>query len=283
MERGVLTDTVVLQGASRPLAVCLALLLPVASAVAESPGTLAWKLDQSVGVVDSQWREKTPDGVTHVKEGGQLQFAATVLTASHPLVDVTVRHLQLRGHRLYEGVTNQGHSATSMSEVRNGTLGLSVLKRASPSWTFDAAIDRVSMQRDIRSTAMAVGYSERYEYTMGTLGIQHQLGLLSGLDLLTHLSIGRSFDEGLLVSLPGFDPAQMKMGQGRTTGISWQLVKYFSDSKWRASLKLGYVKDEFKSGDAITLFKGGRIAGSAQQPAWHHAATQLSAKVSYDF
>lgn len=279
-----MTDTLVLQGALRPLSVCLALLLLAAStAAAETLGTMAWKLDQSVGVVDSQWREKTPEGVTHVKEGGQLQFSATALTASHPLVDVTIRHVQLRGHRLYEGVTNQGHAATSMSEVRSGTLGLSVLKKVSPTWTFDAAIDRVSMQRDIRSTAMAVGYPERYKYTMGTLGIQHQLGLFSGLDLHTHLSVGRSFDEGLLVSLPGFDPAQMKMGLGRTTGISWQLVKSFSDSKWRASLKLGYVKDEFKAGDAITLFKGGRIAGSAQQPAWHHAATQLSAKVSYDF
>ena len=283
MERSFLTSKVVLQGASRPLSVCLALLFPVASAAAESVGTLAWKLDQSVGLVDSQWREKTPEGVIHVKEGGRLHVAAIALTASHPLMDVTVRHEQLWGHRLYEGVTNQGQGATSMSEVRNDTLGLSILKRVGPSWTFDAAIDRVSMHRKIRSTAIAMGYSERYEYTMTKLGIQHQLGLSDGLYLHTHLSLGLSLDEGLLLSLPGFDPIQMKIGHGQTTGVSWRLVKSFSDSKWQASLKLGYEKDEFKAGDASTLFKGGRISGSAQQPAWHHATTQLNAKVSYVF
>lgn len=279
-----MTATVALQGAFGPLSVCLALLFSAASAAtAESLGPLAWKLDQSVGVVDSQWREKTPGGFTHVKEGGQLQFTSTALIASRSLVDVTIRHVQLRGHRLYEGVTNQGQGSTSMSEIRSSALGLSVLKWVSPSWAFDAAIDRVSMQREIRSTALAVGYPERYEYTMGKVGIQHRLSLVRGLDLYTHLSLGRSFDEWLWLSLPGFDPAKMKMGHGRTTGISWQLVKSFSDSKWKASLKLGYVKEEFKAGDAITLFKSGRIAGSAQQPAWHQTGTQLSAKISYDF
>jgi len=282
MERGFLIDKVVLQRASRPLSVCLALLLPVASA-AESLGTLAWKLDQSVGLVNSQWREKTPEGITHVKEGGRLHVAATELTASHPLVDVTLRHVQLWGHRIYEGVTNRGQVASSMSEVKNGSLGLSVLKKVSPVWAFDAAVDRVSMQRNIRSTVMAMGYPEHYDYTMIKWGIQHQLHISSGVLLQTHLSIGQSLDEGLLLSLPGFDPAQMKVGHGRTTGVSWRLVKFFSDSKWQASLKLGYEKDQFKAGDAVTLFKGGRIAGSAQQPAWHHAATQLSAKISYSF
>ena len=283
MERGFLTGELVVKGASCPLSVCLALLLPVASLASESLGTLVWKLDQSVGLVDSQWREKTPEGVIHVKESGRLHVAATALTASHRSVEVTVRHVQLWGNRIYEGVTNQGQGATSMSEVRSSTLGLSSLKRIDPSWTFDAAIDRVSMQRDIRSTATAVGYPEHYKYTMGKLGIQNQLSLANGLHLYTHVSHGRSFDERLLLNLPGFDPAQIKLGYGRTTGISWRLVKSFPDLKWQASLKLGYEKDEFKAGDVVTLFKGGRIAGSAQQPAWHHATTQLSAKISYHF
>ena len=283
MERGFLIGKTFWQRALGPLSVCLSVMLPATSATANSFEGLSWKIDQSFGTVGSQWREETSGGVIHVKESGALAVATTAVTASHPLIDVTLRYEQLVGDRRYQGVTNQGQNATSSSDVKSGTLGMNLLKNVNSAWALGVAIDRVSMHRDIRSTSMAVGYPEHYKYILGKVGVQHRLNFTPELKLYTFVWLGRSFDESLLLRLPGFDPAQMSLGHGRTSELGWRLIKSFQDSRWQASLKLGYKKDQFKLGDATTLFKGGRIAGSAHQPAWQHALTHLSAEVSYGF
>lgn len=272
-----------LNRASRPCLAGWALLLLAPLAAAEDVGPLVWKLTQSIGAVNSQWREKTPAGNVHVKEHGGLSTATTALTASHPWLDVTVRHEQMRGNRDYEGVTNQGQRASSVSGVRNGTLGLSAFKRVNATWALGVGVDRVAMHRDIRSTATASGYPEHYRYTLGKVGIQHRLTVAEGWHLHTHVWMGRAFAPALSLRLPGFDAVSMNLGHGRTAEVAWQLVKTFPDSHWQAAVTLAHRRDRFTAGDAVTLFKSGRIAGSAQQPAWQHSATQLSAGLVYGF
>jgi len=283
MERSALTASGNTRRALGPLSFVLCGLLQLSTSHASSFDGLTWRVDQSVGVVDSQWREKTTAGVVHVKEAGSLGAVVTAVNVSHPLFDATVRYEQLVGDRLYEGVTNRGQRATSTTNVKNGTLGLTLLAPVSPNWALGVATDHVSMHRSILSTPTAVGYPEHYKYTLGKVGVQHRLVLSPDLQLHTSVWLGKSFTESLLLRLPGYDAAYMSLGLGRTTEIGWRLVKSFADSKWQAAVKFGYRKDQFKAGEATTLFKTGRIAGSAQQPAWQHSTAHLSAELSYGF
>ena len=267
----------------KPFVYFFVLLTPVTSAIAVDSRYFEWNIQQSLGVVDSRWREKNSSGVTHVKESGNLPFFATTLTASNPWGDFTLRHERLLGERNYEGVTNQGRAASSVSDVKNDALVFSALKRINSSWAFGMALESVTMKRDIRTTVFAIGYPERYQYALGKLGGEYQLDISSDLRLHTSAWLGRSFNESLLLSLPGFDPVQMKLGQGRTSEVNWRLIKSFPDSKWQGAINLGYHLNQFKAGDAVTLLKSGRIAGSAQQPTWRHGTTQLNVEVSYGF
>ncbi len=284
MERSfVLKTSCIRQRAFGPLSVVLCCLMQPSTSHASGLDGLTWRIEQSVGIVDSQWREKTNTGVVHVKESGSLGAVVTAFSMSHPWFHASVRYEQLLGDRLYEGVTNQGVRATSTTNVKNGMLGLTLLAPVNSNWALGVATDRISMHRDIRSTPTAVGYPEHYKYTFGKVGVQHRLALMPDLQLETSVWLGKSFDDSLLLRLPGYDAAHMSLGHGRTTEVGWRLVKSFADSKWQASLKFGYRKERFKAGEATTLFKAGRIAGSAQQPAWQHGAAHLVAELSYGF
>ena len=283
MERSVLKTSYIRRRALGPLSVVLCCLMQPSTSHASGSDGLTWRIDQSFGVVDSQWREKTKTGVVHVKESGSLGAVVTAVSASHPLFDASVRYEQLVGDRQYEGVTNQGRRAISSTNVKNGMLGLTLLATVSPNWSLGVATDRISMHRDIRSTPTAVGYPEHYQYIFGKVGVQHRLVLMPDLQLETSVWLGKSFDDSLLLRLPGYDAAHMSLGHGRTTEVGWRLVKSFADSKWQASLKFGYRKEQFKAGEATTLFKAGRIAGSAQQPAWQHGTAHLGAELRCDF
>ena len=283
MERDFLIDGSIWRRVLSPLLVCTLVVLAPSLASANGLGTLSWHVDQSIGVANSQWREHTSSGVVHVKEGGSLAVAATSLKASHPAFDVILRFEQLAGDRQYEGVSNQGREATSTTNVKNVTLGLTLLAPVSPNWALGLATDSVSMHRDIRSTSTAMGYPEHFKYTFGKVGVQHRLVLTPDLQLHTSVWLGTSLNHSLMLRLPGYDTAHMSLGHGRTSEIGWRLVKSFTDSKWQASLKFGYRKDQFKAGEATTLFKAGRIAGSAQQPAWQQGVAHLGAELSFGF
>lgn len=283
MERGFLTSGPWRQKVIDLLPLGLLVVLPMHPASANPLQDLSWKIDQSIGFTQSQWREHTALGIVHVRENGTLTAASSSVTASHPFMDVTLRYTQLAGNRRYDGTTTQGQAALSSSRVDSSAFSLQAQKSVNSNWSLGLAVDQLSMHRDIQSTPLAQGYPEHFRYTVGKIGAQHRLAIQPEVNLFTSVWLGYALDRDLDLRLPGFDAARLRLGHGKSAEIGWRLVKSFPESGWQVAVRVSYELHQFKAGEAATLFKSGRIAGSAHQPAWRHALTSLNAEASYRF
>ncbi|MCA0239677.1 MAG: hypothetical protein LCI02_02370 [Proteobacteria bacterium] len=255
----------------------------LAPALPAAACTLQWAAD--AGPLASRWHETGAQGETLVRERGSLQAAALALQGQ----DCAWRWAgpwsatlsAARGGRDYDGQTSSGQALQTRSDLQHTGLVLQALPWGDEHWRLGARLRWQRVARDIRSTAAAAGYPERFDTAQAAL-VGRLSGSLDGsLDRSSatapapplqaaqwelQLALGGGPGGRLRLQLPGLDPATLRLGSSRLLQFEARLHGPLAPA-WRWQLALQAGSERAAAGPLQALTRNGQIVGAAQQPA----------------
>jgi hypothetical protein len=259
----------------------------VTAALLGTAGPLAactWSTGLEAGVQDSRWRETDDQGRTLLHERGTLAATQLAVEARDCRLGEASARLSLAGgSRRYDGRTSAGNALTTRSDVREQGLTLQVLP-----WAWGAPGSGATVhagarlrwqrsERDIRSTATALGYPERHQRLQAALVLgAHGSGPASGWHWRAELAAGGGPAGRMEVSLPGYDPATLKLGSSRLLMARLHIGGALAPG-WSWQLAVEHDRERRSAGEPTALRRQGQVVGGVLQPASREAATRLVA------
>ncbi|MFT3816998.1 MAG: hypothetical protein QM750_05130 [Rubrivivax sp.] len=215
-----------------------------------------------------------------MRERGSLQAAAVTLqgqdcgwSAPGPW---SATLSAARGERRYDGQTSSGQALRTRSDWQQTGLVLQVLPWGDERWRLGARLRWQRLERDIRSTAAAMGYPERFDAAQAVL-----VGRLGGrldaapLQWDVQLALGGGPGGRMRLQLPGLDPTTLRLGSSRLLQLDARLQGRLAPA-WRWQLALQAVSERAGAGPARAITRNGQIVGGAQQPATRQSGLGLS-------
>lgn len=233
---------------------------------------------------DSRWRETDAEGRALLHEQGTL--AATQLAFEARgcrLGEASLRLALAGGSRRYDGQTSAGHALATQSDVREQGLTFQALP-----WAWRATESGASLQagarlrwqrseRDIRSTASALGYPERHQRLQAALVLAARgTGPSAGWHWRAELAAGGGPAGRMKVSLPGYDPAALKLGSSRMLQAGLQIGGALAPG-WSWQVAVEHDRERRAAGEPAALRRQGQVVGGVVQPATRESATRLAA------
>jgi hypothetical protein len=250
----------------------LSLALPAAACSLQTAAEL--------GPLASRWHETGAQGETLVRERGSLSAAALTVQGQdcgwRALGPWSATLAAARGQRDYDGQTSGGQALQTRSDLQQTGLVLQALPWGDERWRLGARLRWQRVERDIRSTAAAAGYPERFDTAQAAL-----VGRLGGswsaapLQWDLQLALGGGPGGRMRLQLPGLDPATLRLGSSRLLQMEARLHGPLAPA-WRWQLALQAGSERAAAGPARTLTRNGQIVGGAQQPATRQSALGLS-------
>jgi hypothetical protein len=236
------------------------------------------------GVQDSRWRETDAEGRALLHEQGTLAASRMVIEASGcRLGEASARISQAGGSRRYDGQTSAGSALATRSDVREQGLTLQALPWAwavpgsGASVQAGARLRWQRSERDIRSTATALGYPERHQRLQAALVLAaRSTGPSPGWHWRAELAAGGGPAGRMKVSLPGYDPATLKLGSSRLLQARLHLGGALAPG-WSWQLAVEHDRERRSAGEPTALRRQGQVVGGVLQPASREAATRLVA------
>ena len=186
-----------------------------------------------------------------------------------------------RGQRHYDGQTSNGQALQTRSDLQQTGLVLQALPWGGERWRLGARLRWQRVERDIRSTAAAAGYPERFDTVQAAL-----VGRLSGsLDAAPlrwelQLALGGGPGGRMRLQLPGLDATTLRLGSSRLLQMEARLHGPLAPA-WRWQLALQAGSERAAAGPARALTRNGQIVGGAQQPATRQSALGFSLGLSW--
>ncbi len=242
-----------------------------------------------LGPLASRWHETGAQGETLVRERGSLRAAALSVQGQdcgwRALGPWSATLATASGARDYDGQTSGGHALQTRSDLRQTGLVLQALPWGDERWRLGARLRWQRVERDIRSTATAAGYPERFDTAQAALvgrisggwnaAALQPLQRLQPLQWDLQLALGGGPGGRMRLQLPGLDPATLRLGSSRLWQIEARLHGPLAPA-WRWQLALQAGSERAAAGPAGALTRNGQIVGGAQQPATRQQALGLS-------
>lgn len=240
------------------------------------------------GAQDSRWRETDAEGRALLHEQGTLAASRMVIEARGCRLGEASLQLALAGgNRRYDGQTSAGNTLVTRSDVREQALTLQVLP-----WAWDAPGSGATVQagarlrwqrseRDIRSTATALGYPERHQRLHAALVLAARgAGPAEGWHWRAELAAGGGPAGRMKVALPGYDPARLELGSSRLLQAGVQLGGALAPG-WSWQVALAHDREQRSAGEPTALRRQGQVVGGVLQPATRESATRLTAGLAW--
>lgn len=221
------------------------------------------------GVESSRWEEHNAQGQRLVRERGTLRQHRLVGHLRCADADWTLAWTLSQGARAYDGQTNTGTPVLSSSGLRAQELQWGVWWPVDGAWALGAQLDWSQTRRELRSTATALGFPERFQHWRTGLGARFQHPVGDRLIVSASGWVGGGPGGDVRVEFPGYAPVNLPLGNSRFSALGLELsAPHMLDTRdWRWSSALVYQRQVFRAGDARVLFKAGQPVGTAWQPA----------------
>lgn len=237
-----------------------------------------------LGALDSRWRETAADGGTLLREHGVLAQAAFELAGDGcGRGPWRLRLDHAGGDRRYDGRTTSGAPLQTRSDLREQGLTLQWLPLGAGRWRAGTRLRWHRSEREIRSTATALGYPERHDATQLALvltaeGDVHGPALRWGVEL----AAGGGPAGRMKLALPGYDRSNLRLGSSRLLQAGLHLQGEAAPA-WDWRLGLQHLAERRAAGETTALTRNGLVVGGVSQPATRQGATQIAAALVWRF
>lgn len=271
---------------TQPARAAAALGIGLVAAASVAPPALActWQANAEAGPLASRWHETDGDGRTLVRERGTLVMAAATLAAEgcrYGPWSATLSHS--RGNRHYDGQANNGAALQTHSRLQHSGLALQAMPWGDETWRLGARLRWQRIDRDIQSTAAALGYPERFDTLQAAVvaGLSGPRGA-SPLRWDLQLAVGGGPGGHLKLQLPGLDAATLRLGSSRLAQLELGLQGPLAGAwHWRAGLSAH--AEHAGAGPAKAITRNGQIVGAASQPATRQHSLGLTLALQHAF
>lgn len=261
--------------------------LAMGSAIAQgeqSTAADATQLDIEIGTAirKSAWQERDGRGARLVSERGDLQGvwvrARREIAWSERLRGAVSLQASLwHGQRDYDGQTNRGQLIATTTAVRESDAQVETELALTGTLVATASLAPTQVHRDLRATAQALGYPERWRWTLAMAGLRWRPRQPNG-DLALHAAWGRPLDAQIMVWLPERDRTRLRPAAGDAwhVALEWchRLPGGASLDHWLA-LTGGWQRIDFGASAPATVTSGDLVVGAAAQPATRLQDRQL--------
>jgi hypothetical protein len=229
----------------------------------------------------STWREFDTAHQRLLQESGHLNGAE--VAANYPCAGWTLQAhwAALDGVRAYQGQTSGGRAVVSSAKVRQAQADAQVLLGITDAWQVGAGLSRQVLWRDIASADGAIGYPERFDWTLLRMGAQWQTPGGPGLVSVAGW-VGRPVASAMRVNLPGKDPATLALGGIRQAELTLGWRAPLAPG-WQFEANLALRRTHIQQGAPSVLMRHGLAAGSAYQPHTSSTDRPLVLRLSYRF
>ena len=244
-----------------------------------APRTLHWQASQVSN--RSDWNERDSAGRKLVQESGLLHGAELSADLHCPQWSFSAALSQLSGTRWYDGQTSTGVPAISTSEVHRSDGHLQVGFNLTPEWQLLGRLAQVALWRNTASIASASGFSERFDWTLLSVGTQWSSAFGPG-QLSLSAWLGKPLSSRMRIDLPGRDPTALQPGSTLSTELSagWR-APLVAPWHWQAELR--YRRTDMNQGAPAFITRGGTQVGVAFQPATSMVDRAALISISRDF
>jgi hypothetical protein len=261
--------------------------LAVASAIAQpvrSPtvGASEFGIELGTALRHSEWQERDSGGARLVSERGDLpglwlRARRDVSWSDRLRGAVSVRASFWRGERDYDGQTSRGQLVATTTSVRQSDAHIEAELALTGTLAATASLAPTQVHRDLRATAQALGYPERWRWTLAMAGLRWRPRHANG-DVVLHAAWGRPLDAQITVWLPERDRMRLRPAAGDAwhVELEWRhrMPGGAGIDQWLA-LTGGWRRLDFGASAPATVTSGGVVVGAAAQPATRLQDRQL--------
>lgn len=229
----------------------------------------------------SEWREFNAQGEELVLETGTLTGPEITAAYRCDRWHLGARIAELDGQRIYDGQTTSGRPVQSQAAIKQRQADVHAMFAFSDSWRLGGRMSKQIVWRDIAPASGALGYPERFDWTMLSAGMQWQSTLGPGQLSFTSWA-GKQLSSSLLITLPGRDQATLKLGAVKQLEFvaSWRTRLI---SAWYFQAEIGYRRLEMTQGDTSIIRRGGVPVGVAYQPKSVMTERPIAIQIGYEF
>lgn len=238
-----------------------------------------------LGTERSQWEERNAQGQRLVREVGTLRHHRLAASLRCAGAEWALAWGLSQGERRYDGLTNTGSTVVTSTGVRTQDMLLSAWLPVQGAWSVGGRMGQAQTQRNLYSTATALGFPESFQHWHAGLGLRFQQPLGDDMLLTATGWLGAGPGGSVRVELPGYAPARLPLGSSRMVALGLELSSPLSllPKGWRWSGGLHYRREVFSAGDAQVLLKAGQPVGTAWQPESLHRQLRWSVGLSHSF
>lgn len=260
------------------LVVVLLLVAAPAGAVCQAP----W-LALGPGVEDSRWQETGSQGRTLVEESGTLRGVSLSLGARCEGFDGLVRVVQASGSRDYEGVTSANAPLRTRSDIDQYGVELQGFVPLGAHWSAAGRAALRRIDREIAGVGRVQGYPERFFNAELAAGARFATAPGAPLSASAAGWIGGGPPGRLELQLPGFDPAELRLGSSRSLEFELQAQDAGAAPGWHWQARLGFRREKWQAGETQVITRNGVPVAAAVQPATRQSTLRLQADLRFDF
>lgn len=262
----------------------VALLAALWAAAALPATACTWQASAELGPLASRWRETDSDGQTLLQEHGTLAQAATTVSGQGcPLGPWSATLAHSRGNRQYDGQSSNGAALQTRSRLQHTGLTLQALPWGDEVWRLGLRLRWQRVDRDIQSTATALGYPERFDTVQAALVAGLSGPWRSGpLRWDLQLALGGGPGGHVKLQLPGLDAATLRLGSSRLAQLDLGLQGPVARG-WQWRLGLQAQAEHAGAGPARALTRNGQVVGAASQPATWQSSLGLGLALQHRF
>lgn len=261
----------------RPLVGAFLLAMAQASA-AECPAQ--WTMEAGARLVQSDWREFSPQGTALLHESGLLRGSALDAEVQCNGWRLALHGVGVDGIRDYIGQTQTGVLLTTVSELRHSDYALEMGRTLWEGVELVGSLRAVEVQRNILSTATVNGYPERYRWSVAALGARVRWPLGDHDVLHAGATWGTGQNQSMTVWLPYRDAATLSLGEITETALSltW---RHELAPQWALVTQWEVQQTRIGQGATGAIFRNGVPVGVAYQPQAEMSQQHLGLTIQY--
>lgn len=244
-----------------------------------------WSLAPTKGSSSSEWREHDKSGRLLVAESGTLKTTGLDLSVVCQGW-VWIGQLEAAsGDRAYLGLSDRNVWLPTSSHIDRQTVGVTMEVPLAERWSLQLGVDGRRVRRNIKSTAQALGYAERFTYLTLKAGVGYSRPLAPGWSMHAKAAVGYLPQGQLAVTLPGADATTLTLGHGRSSewGLGLRYAPDAASTGWQWTLDWLAQEESVAAGPAKAIYRGSRLIGSASQPATRQRHETFRLAAHYHF
>lgn len=229
----------------------------------------------------SEWREFDAAGHQLVHETGTLSGPELSVSWRCGHWNLQGQMTEMNGSRSYDGQTSTGQPITSRSAVRQRQGQLQAKWKIDDAWQLGGRVVGQTLWRDMASAGGALGYPERYDWTLLSLGAQWQSA--PGPSQLTLAAwFAAPLSSNLTLRLPGRDRTNLPMGVIKQVELlmAWQVQLR---PAWYLRADVRYRRTDLGLGANGVIRRNGVPVGMAYQPRTVLLDMPVAIQIGYEF